>query len=69
MIIYPQAFLGGQYRFGGPDDTVYAKSDSGWIDSELFYQWFKKVFPVPERPLLLLVDRHKSHLTLDLIDL
>ncbi len=36
MIVYPQAFPGGQYRFGGPDDSVYAKSESGWIDSELF---------------------------------
>ena len=71
MIIYPQSFPGGQYRFGGPDDSVYAKSDSGWVDSELFFQWFTKIFlkfAVPERPLLLLVDGHKSHVTLDLID-
>ena len=72
MIVYPQGFPGGQYRFGGPDDSVYAKSESGWIDSELFYQWMKKIFlkfAVPERPLLLIVDGHKSHITLDLIDL
>ena len=25
MIIYPQSYSGGQYRFGGPDDLVYAK--------------------------------------------
>ncbi len=72
MIIYPKAFPGGQYRFGGPDDTVYARSESGWVDSELFLQWFKKVFlkyTVREQPVLLLVDGHKSHMTLELVDL
>lgn len=45
MIIYPKSFPGGQYRLGGPDDSVYSKSDSGWADSELFFAWFKKKFP------------------------
>ena len=40
MIIYPGSFPGGQYRLGGPDDTLYAKSESGWVDSDLFSQWF-----------------------------
>ena len=44
MIIYPGTFPGGQYKLGGPDDTLYAKSSSGWIDSELFFIWFKKFF-------------------------
>lgn len=72
MIIYPKAFPGGQYKFGGPDYALYARSDSGWVDSELFFEWMKKVFIryiVPERPVFLLVDGHKSHLTIDLIDL
>ena len=38
MIIYPRSFPGGQYRFGGPDDAVYARSESGWVDSELFLE-------------------------------
>ena len=29
MIIYPGTYPGGQYRLGGPDDTLYAKSSSG----------------------------------------
>ena len=44
MIIYAKSFPGGQYRFQGPDDALYAKSDSGWIDSELFLTWLKKIF-------------------------
>ena len=72
IILYPKAFPGGQYKFGGPDDALYARSDSGWVDSELFFLWIRKLFikfAVPERPVILLVDGHLSHLTLDVIDL
>ena len=64
MIIFAKCFPGGQYRFDGPDDTLYAKSESGWIDTELFITWFKKKFlkfTVPQHPLLLLIGGHKSH--------
>ena len=40
MIISSKCFPGGQYRFDGPDDALYAKSESGWIDTELFITWF-----------------------------
>ena len=36
MIIDTVYFPGGQYKQGGPDYTLYAKSSSGWMDSELF---------------------------------
>ena len=44
MIIYSKSFPGGQYRFEGPEDTLYARSESGWIDTELFLAWIKKFF-------------------------
>ena len=72
LIIYSKCFPGGQYRFDGPDDALYVKSESGWIDRELFITWFKKIFlnfSVAQRPLLLLIDGHKSHMGLDLVDL
>ena len=37
MIIFSQSFPGGAYKLDGPDDAVYAKSESGWIDSELLW--------------------------------
>ncbi len=40
MIIFAKSFPGGQYRFDGPDDALYARSESGWIDTELFITWF-----------------------------
>ena len=72
MIIYSKSFPGGPYCFEGPDDALYAKSGSGWTDSELFISWFDKIFlkfAVPQRQLLLLSDGHQSHVTLDIIDL
>lgn len=63
MVIYSKSFPGGPYRFNGPDDALYGKSESRWIDSELFLSWFKKKFlkyAVPEKSLLLLTADHKS---------
>ena len=72
MIICAKSFLAGQYGFEGPDDAVYARSESGWIDSELFVVWLKKSFlkyAVSQRPIILLTDGHKSHINIDVIDL
>ena len=71
MIIYKKSFPGGAYRFDGPDDALYARSESGWIDSELFLVWLRRLFlkhVVQQRPVLLITDGHKSHMTLDVID-
>ena len=72
MIIYSKSFPGGNYRFDGPDDALYARSESRWIDSELFLSWMKKVFLRhcgSQRPIILFVDGHVSHNTLNVIDL
>ena len=36
MIIYSKSFPGGPYHFEGPEEALYARSESGWIDTELF---------------------------------
>ena len=72
MIIFPGGFPGGAYTFQGPNDALYAKSESGWVDTELFICWMKKIFlkyVVPQRPVVLFIDGHKSHMTLDVVDL
>ena len=59
MIIYSKSFPGGQYRFDGPDDALYAKSGSGWIDSELLLKLMRKIFlkhVFIQRPVLLSTD-------------
>ena len=50
--------------------TLYGMSLSGWMDQELFREWFSEHFlkhAVSSRPLLLLLDGHSSHYTLDLV--
>ena len=50
--------------------TFYGMSDSGWMDQELFSKWFSSHFlnyTVPGRLLLLLLDGHSSHFTLELV--
>ena len=48
----------------GPDGCLYTKSPNGYINEELFLEWFKKIF-IPEtnhlRPTLLALDGHGSH--------
>ena len=72
MIIFAKGFPGGAYTRGGPTNALYAKSESGYMDGELYLLWFKKIFLKycsSERPVLLVQDGHKSHMTVDLIDL
>ena len=50
--------------------TLYGMSDSGWMDQELFFNWFANHFlkhAVSARPLLLMLDGHSSHYTLELV--
>lgn len=72
MIIFAKGFPGGPYAKDGPDKALYARSESGYMDGELYLEWFKKIFLKEcssERPVLLLQDGHKSHITTALIDL
>ena len=71
MIIYQKNFPSGAYTRGGPPNTLYAKSPNGYMDSELYLLRFKRIFlkyAPKERPLLLIQDGYKSHITIDLID-
>ena len=72
MLIFQKSFPSSNYASTGPDKCLYAKSDSGYMDGELFLEWFKNIF-LPEtahlRPAMLIMDGHTSHLTIDLIDL
>ena len=43
MIIFAKSFPAGAYRFNGPNDAVYAKSESRWIDNGLDEEDFSSV--------------------------
>ena len=48
--------------------TMYSVSDSGWVTSEVFFSWFEQFcVVVKERPLLLIYDGHKTHLSIEVV--
>ena len=56
---------------GIPGSWLYGKSDSGYMDGDLFLTWFKEIFLLNcgrDRPVLLIMDNHDSHLTLPLVE-
>ena len=72
MLVFSKSFPGGAYRFDGLDDTTYAKNESGWINSELFFIVDEECFLKhcgSQQPVVLFVDGHASHINTDVIDL
>ena len=50
--------------------TLYGMSESGWMDQEIFYNWFSNQFlkhAITCRLLLLMLDRHSSDFMLELV--
>ena len=50
-------------------NTMYRISDNGWINTQVFHQWFEKFWSqVTERPLLIIYDGHLSQVSISLIE-
>lgn len=63
FIIFPHCLPHTAYSLEGPKDALFGVSPNGYKDSELFMKWlafFVKHAPA-ERPLLLIMDQHKTH--------
>ena len=65
MVIYKGTRLNEDLMNGAPEDTIFAASPKGHMDSDLFYTWFVKFVAniPPRRPVLLILDGHASHLS------
>ena len=64
MLIFDRKKLKTNLTVGQIPGTCYGLSRNGWIDSELFEEWFINHFLLhipPQRPVLLLLDGHSSH--------
>lgn len=64
LVIFRRKALNDALIEGEVPNTMYGLSNRGWIDAELFHDWFKHHFLLhaPQiRPLLLLLDGHSSH--------
>ena len=58
---------------GVPEEWRFNRSKSGWINTEIFAEWFADIF-VPattrkQRPILLIMDNHVSHASVHVLDL
>ena len=72
MMIYPRKQLPpANFREGAITHTLFVNSSNGWINSDLFLQWFGFFLQhiPPTRPVLLIMDGHGSHMSIDLIEL
>ena len=68
MHIFPGVRFGYNPLDGSVAGSYFGKSPNGWIDTELFYGWIANHFArnVTVRPVVLLVDGHKSHINLQI---
>ena len=55
-----------------PQGTIFTYSEKAWTDGSLGTEWFRNIFLKncgSERPILLVLDGHRSHETLDILEL
>ena len=67
MVIFKGKRISQALMSNAPKNTLFACSKSSYIDRELFGMWFEKIFLPnisPQRPVLLIVDGHASHITI-----
>jgi hypothetical protein len=54
---------------GAPSGSILMISDSGYMNTDLFLKWFQHLHSVvrssPEQPILLILDNHTSHISLE----
>ena len=70
FVIFDRKTLNPEMTQGEVPGTLYGLSQNGWIDKELFSDWFFchfLAFAPPIRPLLLLMDGHSIHYCPDVI--
>ncbi|XP_060585333.1 uncharacterized protein LOC132741220 [Ruditapes philippinarum] len=74
MIIFPGQRFSYDPLEGFPEAAI-GRSDNGWMDTEVFCNWLLNVF-IPainerriKKPVLLLIDGHKTHVTMQASDI
>ncbi|XP_063911278.1 uncharacterized protein LOC135128298 [Zophobas morio] len=69
MFIYPRKRMSPQLCKGGPTEAIYHCSKNGWTNQALFVIWLKHFVkfakPSSAEPILLIVDNHYSHVSLE----
>ena len=69
-MIYPRKRITDNLKVGAVAGTTFHCSDNGWVNAELFIKWlhfFVESIP-PARPVLLILDGHSSHISIEVIE-
>lgn len=70
-LIFPRKRMKPELMNGAPSESIMLISDSGYISTELFCQWLKHfqkhARASKEDPVLLILDNHSSHCTLEAV--
>lgn len=71
FMIYPRKRICDSIKEGAYPGTSFNCSDSDWVTQELYMEWFKFFLKniASTRPILLIADRHSSHVCMDVIEL
>ncbi|XP_067939803.1 uncharacterized protein [Watersipora subatra] len=73
MLISPRVHCKAYMVSGAPPRTIGVANPSGWISRDIFLQWLKHLIhhsrASKDRPILVIMDNHDSHCTLEGIDL
>lgn len=71
FLIFPRKNFKPHMIKGGPPGVEGEATPSGWVNKDVFLKWFeffiKHARPSAEYPVLLLMDNHESHISLDII--
>ncbi|XP_047123036.1 uncharacterized protein LOC124806312 [Hydra vulgaris] len=72
LFIFPRVHFKDHFMEGGPEGSLGMATKSGWINSSIFLEVLKhiklKTCCSKENPILLLVDNHESHVTIEAVD-
>ena len=69
--IYPRKRIKDGLKLGAVPGTMFRCTSNGWINQNIFLEWFSFfISSIPlARPVLLILDGHSSHMTVEVIEM
>ncbi|KAG5870015.1 hypothetical protein JTB14_008992 [Gonioctena quinquepunctata] len=72
LFIFPKVHFKDHFMAGAPEGSLGVANKSGWINSGIFLEVLKhiqkKTSCSKDNPILILVDNHESHVTIEAVD-
>lgn len=72
LFVFPRKRMSPQLQKNGPSGAIYTCTDNGWSNESVFSLWLKhfqsKILSSPDNPVLLILDNHSSHISLQIYE-